>query len=749
MPAQEKSIPACSRCRKRKTRCDTGRPLCGPCQRSGAACLYFDPEAKTELPRGHICELEETLRKLELDHSDLFSQPLTTSAASADASNNIVPRNPTPSAVPEAPEARMSDSELRNSIHTDLIDVGHTQGESHYVGSSSGLHIARAMLETAERNNTSLEGLDEFDISAEASESRPLTQTTVATLPFQETAIELAHVYFAHFQVQYPILEEHAFMDSITQMYSEATAGVMNDSSFRQYFILRMVLAIALHCLSKTTSTAAGLASNYSTVALKDLPDILLRRDIQSLQCLLLVLLFSLLRQTQLPIWYMSGLCTRMCINLGIHNEKIIRSCASGIADEDTERQMDSKRRLFWVTYIFDRTLSSVLGRPITIPEDMIDVSYPVSTITQQRQAQTTHWLKLQRLQTEILQKLYGPETASKRDESDTRDSTAFVVEMSSKLAEWAKESVTLADQGPQDLHWWRYWHCNTLVFLHRPALTSTQVDIDSYTSALELIQISFVRLHQANATSTWLDLQYQFNAGTMLLLAIWSSPDVRERAKREWVLVKSCFTQWEQLLSSSIRSWPKGSRAAEILVALKASTVALLEKEIMGILPSQDVRAHNPAQKSYLSLDQDALMVEHGKGLSKSSNETLWNYGESLTENTRPRPNWSVRQGPEFGVSDGFPTLNRPDDDEVSDIRLFHNQAVNDGINAHVLNDHFLSWDDPTAAQQSIDQAFDMMGGLDGGILYQGTTAFAGFDNHDHIYMDSVLNFQAGYPDN
>lgn len=744
MPAQEKSIPACSRCRKRKTRCDTNRPLCEPCRRSGTLCLYFDLEARTELPRQHICDLEETLRTLELKHGNLLRDLSSNSVQGADTSGDV---GPSTSSALSATEERLPRGELWRGSHTDLIDVGHPQGEAHYVGSSSGLHIARAVLETAERNSTTFGGLNEVEPVAEANELRALSQTLVTTLPLQETATELAYVFFNQFQVQYPILEESVFMSNIPRIYGEGEPGASNESNFQQLFILRMVLAISLHCLSKTTPAASGLASNYSAIALKELPEILLRRDIQSLQCLLLVLLLSLLQQTQLPIWYISGMCTRMCIDLGLHNEKSIKETSETEAsNEHSAHQMDCKRRLFWVTYIFDRTLGSVLGRPITILEDMIDVDYPVSSITREKREQTVHWLKLQRLRTVILQKLYGPEATSTLEGSENSDNTAFRTEMSAKLASWLRESSPLAVQSPHDLHWWNYWRCNTLLFLHRPAMRSTPIDMDAYTSALEFIQLSFIRLYQENVTLTWLDLQYQFNAGTMLLFAIWSCEEVRERSKKEWVLVKNCLVQWEQLLSASVQKWPKGSRAREILVTLKESTVAHLEKELMGVSPQETMRLDLARQKSYQAISQDALLAQDAHGLARSHGDLSVPQGNQFSHSPQWYQNPSVLQASEFGVFDGLATQNRLGADHVPDSGFMNPQAMDNTDNDCNPGDPQLSWNTSAAATQWADQAFEMIDGFDSGLFYQGTTIFPSFNEHDHAYMDSVLNFQTEY---
>ena len=270
-------------------------------------------------------------------------------------------------------------------------------------------------------------------------------------------------------------------------------------------------------------------------------------------------------------------------------------------------------------------------------------------------------------------------------------------------------------------------------------------MDMDAYTSALEFIQLSFVRLHQENATFTWLDLQYQFNAGTMLLFAIWSSAEVRERSKREWVLVKSCFVQWEQLLSASVQKWPKGSRARGILVALKESTVVFLEKELMGTPPHEILRRDSTHQKSYHAISQDAL-AQDANDLARSPDVLSSTRDDNFLRSSQPYQDPPLLQTPEFGVFNELPMHDGPDVDHVSDIQLMNNQHMDNTDNNCDISEPWLSWNTSTAAPQWADQAFDMIGGLDGGLFYQGATSFPDFDQDDHTYMDSVLNFHPAY---
>ncbi|CAK7212495.1 hypothetical protein SBRCBS47491_001484 [Sporothrix bragantina] len=104
--------------------------------------------------------------------------------------------------------------------------------------------------------------------------------------------------------------------------------------------------------------------------AMADFTTVMQQKGTQTLQCLLFVLLWSLispatqglplLGSPAAPPWHTSGLCMRMCVDLGIHTEAMIQSSTS--AGDIMGRAL--RRRLFWVASKMDQSLGALLGRP-------------------------------------------------------------------------------------------------------------------------------------------------------------------------------------------------------------------------------------------------------------------------------------------------------------------------------------------------------------------------------------------------
>lgn len=119
-------------------------------------------------------------------------------------------------------------------------------------------------------------------------------------------------------------------------------------------------------------------------------------RELASLQAILLISLYGIVRPSTANAWYTIGDAMRMCIDMGLHNEKKanekrLNSSESGIstlknddpnnalfAKEKTDDfTIDLRRRLFWVTYLMERSTCISLCRPTCLQDEMIQCELP------------------------------------------------------------------------------------------------------------------------------------------------------------------------------------------------------------------------------------------------------------------------------------------------------------------------------------------------------------------------------------
>lgn len=355
----------------------------------------------------------------------------------------------------------------------------------------------------------------------------------------------------------------------------------------RARFMINMVLAIPLMSMAGDHDESHALSKDLTANAMVDVSHIMQAKNVQSLQCLLLLLLLSIVDSSSAPVWYISGLCMRMCIDLGYHSERTIAMSSSmGATDTRKEEEADIKRRLFWIACSFDRTFNVLLGRPFTFDSLPVDVDLPGCSLTPTNRQQTLHWLELQRLQSVIVHKLHGTRDAIDRHRTEDLELelSQWTIKMAENLREWNSVAQTLADPCGYDANWWSYWHRTALLILYRPSSLrpslSSPETLSCYVAAKELIQLSFLRISEGLADFTWIDLHFQFMSGITIILIIWKNVEARNKAQEDWVSLKSTLFQWKLILERLGARWERIGRAREVLFRLADATIDLVEKD-------------------------------------------------------------------------------------------------------------------------------------------------------------------------
>lgn len=209
-------------------------------------------------------------------------------------------------------------------------------------------------------------------------------------------------------------------------------------------FVVRMMLAISMQ---KLDPQYAGLADSYYLAAMGYMEEVIRPKDIRTLQCLVLIAQYSLLTPTRTAIYYIVGLATRLCQQLGLTEEKTI---ASGVAQMDP-LQLDMRRRLSWIVLSMEFGLAHSMGRPnaFATGQDHVDVGFfeamddeyitaegilpgPVS----EKKTVTIHFLRMRLLQAEIRRVLYQKKRPEPRSEEHP-----WYAQMEQKLKDWVENA--------------------------------------------------------------------------------------------------------------------------------------------------------------------------------------------------------------------------------------------------------------------------------------------------------------------
>jgi hypothetical protein len=242
-----------------------------------------------------------------------------------------------------------------------------------------------------------------------------------APFPSRELGYHLVNLYFQHANPQFPILHRIEFMELLQRVYEKG----LSTRSQREQYLVNMVFAIGAGIIVGKPLDLAGRGDGsespddgeppakrrkmaeeqrqpeeYHAAAIIHLEAALgnshmegITGDLEELQSVLLLATFALLRPVPPGLWYIVGVAVRLAVDLGLHADDGIeidrpehpnldyqKAWKEKISSPGMGRKQylaDFRRRLWWCVYSFDRLVSSVVGRPFGISDQMVSTSFP------------------------------------------------------------------------------------------------------------------------------------------------------------------------------------------------------------------------------------------------------------------------------------------------------------------------------------------------------------------------------------
>ena len=217
-----------------------------------------------------------------------------------------------------------------------------------------------------------------------------------------------------------------------------------------------MILAISMQRLD---TQYAGLADSYYLAAMAYMEAVIRPKDLGTLQCLVLIAQYSLITPTRTAIYYIVGLATRLCQQLGLTDEdKIKQGVALGVVNPI---QLDMRRRLFWIVLSMEFGLAQAMGRPNafangdninvkffeTLDDEYITANGILPGPVSEKKTVAIHFFKMRLLQAEIRKKLYQKKRLEPKDEDHP-----WFAEMEQKMLDWL-------DNAPEQPTWAKAWY--------------------------------------------------------------------------------------------------------------------------------------------------------------------------------------------------------------------------------------------------------------------------------------------------
>ncbi|GMG21012.1 unnamed protein product [Ambrosiozyma monospora] len=296
------------------------------------------------------------------------------------------------------------------------------------------------------------------------------------------------------------------------------------------------------------------ISDNFKNAALRYVDEVYASQDrIESLQGVLTLTLYSLMRPSIPGVWYMLGSALRICVDMGLHHEDS--------ANEYDYFTLDMRRRLFWCCYSLDRQICFYLGRPFGIPEESCNVPFPsdledtliikvedgdeedqddiVARDSSKRSSGVPSYkcvaltmFKMRQLQAEIQSVLYDKKELSRKYHSLDQWSK----DMSLKLDNWSNNAPKTQRKMNCDfsVEFFKLNYYHAKLMLNAMSPVRYTLSLENYLNVADAskeIIFSFYELYSCKLMNyTWAATHNLFMAGSSYLYAIFNCDEVRSR---------------------------------------------------------------------------------------------------------------------------------------------------------------------------------------------------------------------------
>lgn len=419
-----------------------------------------------------------------------------------------------------------------------------------------------------------------------------------------------AEAYYETYQPLYPFMEEDVIFDKVEALLARNLpwdAAPMGHEELSSLDLSQVLLVLALGAKTLESRLTADFSSEaYYTAAMQHLHAVSLHDSLQGVQVLLLLTLAGFHFEDGLNVWFLTSTIIASCLDLGLQRK----------SDDGTRNNLRSG--IFWSAYSLDRTLTVILGRPLTLRDEAIDIELPGSAPAKDPEDSCSPSVDFasrangKRLR--LSSGRMGPDPyAAARYSFQFDQITAEIKLMLYRVAQspyrfpwptnisaWQRDTHKLCDtllsSLTRELRWrscrgstdrtlqnlqLKYHQCIMLLYrptpaIQHPELASFEV---CYNSAVETVLI-YASMHRfANMPNTWLAAHAIFVSGITMLYCIWTCPKIRATTSFEdfaektaacsavldflgktWSVAEDARLKFDLLVSQTTGNWWSGA---------------------------------------------------------------------------------------------------------------------------------------------------------------------------------------------
>ncbi|KAH8170651.1 fungal specific transcription factor domain-containing protein [Sarocladium implicatum] len=377
--AQSRIAQACDRCRSKKIRCDGTRPTCSQCANVGFECRTSDKLSRRAFPRGYTESLEERVRALEtevrelkdlLDEKDEKIDLLSRMHGNRQGSCQDKSHPQAPNASPKSPMDMKSPAQPKEDtfrVQASPLLLGVEDSDSFFMGPSSGRTFVEAFKRKIQETGKSCN-----DFNPEAflhiQGSQPLIRGEpchTMRVPPRLFSDRCVNVYFQEWAPLFPILHKPTFLRSYEDFVADP------EKVRCTYKLTQLYLVFSIAGLSSDNPDLPQLAACERQWT-KALDSIIMDNTMNTLQCLVLAILYCSIRADFRRLLHYKALAVALSHRLGLHHSQ--KRFSFGALTTET------RKKVFWTLYTLDCFTAATLGLPKLLKEDDVQVEYPSDT---------------------------------------------------------------------------------------------------------------------------------------------------------------------------------------------------------------------------------------------------------------------------------------------------------------------------------------------------------------------------------
>ncbi|OJZ87013.1 hypothetical protein ASPFODRAFT_717554 [Aspergillus luchuensis CBS 106.47] len=444
--------------------------------------------------------------------------------------------------------------------------------EPKYLGPSSGISFARLIYESAPQS----QGLPLSLLQGQGTHKQPRVLPPTATgralssdassippipLPSPAECQQYAEAYFEGTYL-YPFISQQGLYQLLSQIQKYNESSTWNHPLPIRLAAAQVGLVLSLGARFLEVRLGSDFdSSDLFVSAMTHSSQICLQDSMEGVQILLLMVLHSFYSPEGLNAWYLLHTIIASCLDLGLQR----RNEYAAELNSATYRLAAQRRSaIFWSAYSMDRTLTTILGRPLTLRDEAIDQPFPGLDASDEVEEAATRWdsAKMTHHPFEQIPSTYLAFIYSLRFDRITAEIKLMIYRVSrsprrfpwpSNISSWQRETDQACKNlltevytqqrgrsvcGPSSLSGTtvqrleiKFHQCIMLLYRPSPQLPyPTFAAIEScFGSAMKIIQIN-TELHRfRNMEWSWLSAHTIFVAAITVLYCLWAYPAVRD----------------------------------------------------------------------------------------------------------------------------------------------------------------------------------------------------------------------------